>query len=297
MKARIAYAALAAMLLSACGTTMPPAELVQARAAYKNAEAGPAPRLKPAELHVAKTALDRAEAEFAANPGEHRAADLGYVAARKAEYADAQAQAAQAMEQKAKAEQGIAQVQSEQLEATQKKVKGLEGTVAQSNAEIEKQKQENQKQKDETLKEKNMRLDAEKKAKDAMDALEKTLAVKSEERGTVITLSGGVLFATGQSTILPGAMSQLDKVADALKTQSERHFTVEGHTDNQGTDAVNQALSQKRAEAVRDYLVVHGVAAGAISAVGKGSIQPVADNKTVEGRAMNRRVEIIVQKQ
>jgi outer membrane protein OmpA-like peptidoglycan-associated protein len=297
MKARIAYAAMAAMFLGACGTTMPPAELVQARAAYKNAEAGPAPRLKPAELHVAKTALDRAEAEFAENPGEHRAADLGYVAARKAEYADAQAQAAQAMEQKTKAEQGISQVQAEQLEATQKRVKGLEGTVAQSSADLQKQKEENQKEKNARLDAEKARAEAEKKANDAMDALDKTLAVKSEERGTVITLSGGVLFATGQSTILPGAQSQLDKVAEALKSQTERHFTVEGHTDNQGTDANNQILSQKRAEAVRDYLIVHGVASGAISAVGKGSIQPVADNKTVEGRAMNRRVEIIVQKQ
>jgi outer membrane protein OmpA-like peptidoglycan-associated protein len=296
-KAAVAVFALASVALTACGTTMPPGELVQARAAYKAAEAGPAPKLKPADLHVAKTALDKAEAEFAANPGEHRAADLAYVAARKAEYADAQAQAALAMAEKAKAEQEVSRVQAEQLEATNKKVKGLEGAVAQSAAEVQKQKEETAKQKEETAKEKNARIDAERKAKEAMDALNKTLAVKTEERGTVITLSGSVLFATGQSTLLYGAQAQLDKVAEALKTQTERHFVVEGHTDNQGTDAANQILSQKRADAVRDYLIVHGVAEGSISAVGKGPSQPIADNKTVEGRAMNRRVEIIVQKQ
>ena len=85
-----------------------------------------------------------------------------------------------------------------------------------------------------------------------MDALSKSLAVKADTRGTVITLSGGVLFATGQATILPGAQAQLNQVADALKTQAEHHFTIEGHTDNQGTDAINNDLANRRANAVRD---------------------------------------------
>jgi len=121
--------------------------------------------------------------------------------------------------------------------------------------------------------------------------------VKSEARGTVITLAGGLVFATGRSVILPGAQSQLNQVADALKTQAEHHFSVEGHTDNQGTDKINDDLSLRRANAVREYLVVRGVAPAAISATGFGSSRPVGDNKTAEGRAMNRRVEIIVDKQ
>jgi outer membrane protein OmpA-like peptidoglycan-associated protein len=152
------------------------------------------------------------------------------------------------------------------------------------------------KEKEATAAERAARLDAEKKAQDAMDVLAKTLAVKSEARGTVITLSGGVVFETGRATILPGAQAQLNQVADALKTQAEHHFVVEGHTDNQGTDKINDALSTRRANAVRDYLVVRGVAAAAITAAGSGSRQPIADNKTAEGRAMNRRVEIIVDK-
>jgi len=282
--------ALAGASLSACATTaLPPPELVEARANYQKAETSAAGRLKPAELHDAKLALDRAEAEQRSSPGEPQVKDLAYVASRKAALAEAQGNAAAAMEEKAKLDAEAAKAQADALAASKKKLEGMEGAVAESKAEATRQKNE-------TEKERTARVAAERKAQDAMEALEKSLAVTREERGMVITLSGSLLFATGKSTLLPGAQNQLNKVADALKTQTERHFVVEGHTDNVGTDDVNQALSQRRADAVRDYLIMHGVAAPSISAVGKGPIQPIADNKTVEGRAMNRRVEIIVQK-
>lgn len=297
----VGWLACAGLAVSACATAMPPKELVEARNAYRQAESGPAARLKPAELHDAKVALDRAEAEFQSSPSDPKVSDLGYVAKRKAEFADSQANAAAAMEEKTAVENETAKVQSEVLDKAAQRMKGLEGEVAQSKEEIARQKDQAAKeiarQKDETAKEKAGRVEAERKARDAMDALTKFMAVKNEERGMVITIPGSVLFATGQSTLLPGAQAKLDKVADALSTQTERHFTVEGHTDNQGTDAVNQVLSQKRADAVRDYLIVHGVAAASISAVGKGASTPVADNKTIEGRAMNRRVEIVVERQ
>jgi outer membrane protein OmpA-like peptidoglycan-associated protein len=287
---------LVAVTLTACGTTLPPAELVEARAAYKKAEEGNAAKLTPAELHVAKTALDKAEAEFEKSAGDPHVQHYAYVAWRKAQEAEAKGNKAAADAQKTALEKEAGQTTAQMIEANEKKLKGLEGDLAKSKDEINKSKEALEKEKAETAKEKAARLEAEKKAKDAMDALAKSLAVKTEDRGMVITLSGGVLFATGQATILPGAQDQLNKVADALKTQAERTFTVEGHTDNVGTDTVNQALSQKRADAVRDYLIVRGVAAAAIKAVGKGSSVPIGDNKTPEGRAMNRRVEIIVGK-
>ncbi|MGZ3416879.1 MAG: OmpA family protein [Polyangiales bacterium] len=303
IRSKVVVACLA-LSLGACSSAMPPPELVSAREAYKRAEASSASRLKPADLHVAKEALDAAEAEYSESPGNRKVADLGYVALRKAEYAEAQGNAAAAMEKKALIDAETTKTRSEMLETSQKKLKGLQGEVAKSQAEVQKSQAEIEKQKGETEKERIARLQAEserikaeKKAQDAMDALAKSLAVKNEERGMVITLSGSVLFPTGQSTLLPGAQVQLDKVADALKTQTERHFVVEGHTDTQGTESANQILSQKRAEAVREYLIVHGVAPDSISAVGKGQLQPIADNKTVEGRAMNRRVEIVIQKQ
>ena len=109
----------------------------------------------------------------------------------------------------------------------------------------------------------------------------------------VLTIPGSVLFATGKSSMMPGAQSKLNEVADALKGL-DRDIIVEGHTDSQGSEASNMTLSQTRANNVRDYLVAHGVPANRIRAEGEGEAKPVADNRTAEGRANNRRVEIIV---
>jgi outer membrane protein OmpA-like peptidoglycan-associated protein len=111
----------------------------------------------------------------------------------------------------------------------------------------------------------------------------------------VITISGSVLFASGKTALLPGAQEKLALVADALKDQGDKQIVVEGHTDTQGSDASNQELSKVRAQTVRDFLVSHGVPSDHIRAEGLASTRPVADNKTPEGRANNRRVEIIVQ--
>ena len=139
------------------------------------------------------------------------------------------------------------------------------------------------------------RQEAEKRARDAMDKLAIAAAqVKEEPRGTVITLSGNVLFPTAKWDLLPGAREKLDAVADALKNQTDHKMVVEGHTDAQGSESSNQELSQRRAQSVRDYLVSRGVPNDMISAVGVGQHRPVSDNTTAAGRANNRRVEIII---
>jgi len=136
---------------------------------------------------------------------------------------------------------------------------------------------------------------AEARAARAMESLNKIAQVKEEARGMVITLSGQVLFVTGKSELLPAARDQLDQVAAALKDQGEmKPMVVEGYTDSVGSDATNLKLSKDRAEAVRTYLVSKGVPADKITSVGKGEASPVASNDTPEGRANNRRVEIIV---
>jgi len=275
--------------LAACATTNPPHELIDARAAYAQAAASPAPNLVPADLHVARESLDTAEHAYDQHPDAQDTADLAYIAMRSAQRAEALAYTAKAVAQRDHAERDVGKTQAQIIADRDAKLKDTQGALAQERDSLDKQKEL-------TAAERAARLDAEKKAHDAMDALAKNLAVKADPRGTVITLSGGVLFATGQATILPGAQAELDQVAGALKTQAEHHFTVEGHTDNQGTDRINDELSRRRAEAVRDYLVVHGVAADAITAQGFGSTRPVGENKTSEGRAMNRRVEIIVDK-
>jgi outer membrane protein OmpA-like peptidoglycan-associated protein len=112
----------------------------------------------------------------------------------------------------------------------------------------------------------------------------------------VITLSGSVLFATNQSALLPGAQARLDDVAGALMAAKERNVLVEGHTDSRGGRDANIALSQRRAEAVRSYLMSRGYPSDKIAARGIGQERPVAENGTAEGRANNRRVEIVVER-
>jgi outer membrane protein OmpA-like peptidoglycan-associated protein len=114
----------------------------------------------------------------------------------------------------------------------------------------------------------------------------------------VITLSGSVLFTSAKADLLPQAQAKLGEVGDALlKDNPDATIRVEGYTDSQGTLSFNQDLSQRRADAVRTYLVSRGIAPDRVTAVGMGPARPVADNATPEGRADNRRVEIIVQSQ
>jgi outer membrane protein OmpA-like peptidoglycan-associated protein len=282
--------------LAACGATNPAQGLVDARTAYHKAETSNAAKLKPAELHVAKESLDGAEQSFAADGNSTKTLNLAYVAMRKAELAESLGNAESSRVAKLALEKEAGVTTNDMLESKENKIKAGEAALVTEKGKVASGKESLANEKEKTAAEKEKRLAAEKAATDAMDALAKSLAVKDEARGKVITLSGGLVFATGQSTVLPGAQTQLDKVADALKTQAEHHFVVEGHTDNQGTDAVNQELSKKRAEAVRQYLIVRGVSPEAISAVGWGPTKPVAENKTIEGRAMNRRVEIIIEK-
>jgi outer membrane protein OmpA-like peptidoglycan-associated protein len=132
-------------------------------------------------------------------------------------------------------------------------------------------------------------------AEEARARLAKFADVKEDERGTIITLAGGIPFATGSADLKPVAIERLKTVADALKG-SQRHILVEGHTDSTGKPERNMTLSQARAESVRKYLIADGIPEGQISAAGVGQERPVADNKTSGGRAKNRRVEVILEK-
>ena len=86
----------------------------------------------------------------------------------------------------------------------------------------------------------------------------------------------------------------LDQVADVLSQYNQTYIDVYGHTDSMGSDAYNQSLSERRAQAVADYLASHGVVAARLGTRGYGETQPIASNDTEEGRAANRRVEIKV---
>lgn len=253
-------------LLISCSASLPPKELLDARLAYQQASTGQAAQLVPAEVHKAKTALEIAEKSFLDDPDSYLTRDLSYIADRKSKLAVALA------------------VTFAENAATEKAKKDYEVTQA----EIVKKTTE------QLSIEQQARIDAELVAANALAELAKLAAVKEEERGLVITLSGSVLFASNQYTLLPAALDRLNKVADALLVTKERSLTVEGFTDSQGSYEHNMVLSQNRADAVRSYLISRGYPGHLIQARGIGQDRPIADNNSAEGRANNRRVEIII---
>lgn len=108
-----------------------------------------------------------------------------------------------------------------------------------------------------------------------------------------VTFDSGILFRTNQATLNAAAKTNLKDFAAVLKEYNDADVAIIGHTDNTGSDAINDPLSVKRATAVSDYLKMCGVAGSQIANVeGKGSKEPVADNSTATGRAENRRVEV-----
>ena len=106
-------------------------------------------------------------------------------------------------------------------------------------------------------------------------------------------VTNDILFQTAKADLLPESMEEIQKIAQYMKANPTARFEVQGHTDNQGSDAVNDPLSQKRAEAVVKALETLGVDVFNLRPVGKGSHEPVADNSTEAGRAKNRRVEFV----
>ena len=282
----------------ACATN-PPAQLVAAREAYVASSGGLAAKLTPTELHDGKKALDQANDEFERNGDTLMCRDYAYIAQRKLELADV----------KARTEldrQKIAQAATTGVAVRDAQVKTARVALASSREQLKDERRDNNitnndlratnnAQTKELDTEKAARLSAEGKLAGAMKDLAAVAAVKEETRGLVITLSGSVLFASNKYALLNTAMTKLDQVAEALKAQdADKRIVVEGHTDNRGSDRINQPLSLNRATAVRDYLVGRGVASEKISAVGMGSGKPITDNKTSENRADNRRVEIVV---
>jgi len=136
---------------------------------------------------------------------------------------------------------------------------------------------------------------------DAQDECSGTLeGLKVDAKGCAVeTVDGqaqsivlkGVTFLPGSATLTTDAKGVLDTAAAALSGQKSLNVELGGHTDSQGKDSANQALSQKRADSVRQYLMDKGIEGERMTAVGYGETQPIADNNTPAGRAENRRVE------
>ena len=280
MRTRIVIA-LVALGAAGCASAAPP-ELVSARTAYAQAAGGPAPELAPGDLHVAQEALQAAERSYQRDGDADSTRDLAYTAERKAEIADVRAHTAQSMQTRTQALAAAESAKDNQVRLTSAQLQTARATVAAEGQALAVEQQ--------------ARARAERRATQAQSDLARIAAVKTEPRGMVITLSGAVLFASGKSDLLPAAQAKLSQVADVLGNQDkDSKIRVEGYTDAQGSVTFNQELSQRRAEAVRSYLASHGIAPDRLSAEGFGPGKPVADNATAEGRADNRRVEIVVE--
>lgn len=121
-----------------------------------------------------------------------------------------------------------------------------------------------------------------------------TIRAVPSTRGLVITL-GDVFFAAGQAEIAAAARDNLGAVLDVLARHPDRSVNIEGHTDSSGPDDANLALSERRARSVREALIAQGADPARITATGFGETQPIASNDSAEGRARNRRVEIVIE--
>jgi len=287
--------------LIACGETLPPKELVDARAAYEHAASSKAGTLHPATVYEAKQALDKAEAKFKEEGDQPDTKDLAYIAQRKAQYAEAQADLTMQDERIKQADKDSRALDGKELEtARQARLRAEEEARRQGDearrqaANAANSANDAQKAREDAEKERQLRLEAERRMKQALEDLAKIAAIKEEQRGMVITLTGNVLFESGKWALLSGAQVKLNEVAEALKMQKDRDITIEGHTDNQGSRTSNMELGQHRADSVKDYITGRGVDGSRVRAVGIGQDRPIADNSSPEGRANNRRVEIII---
>ena len=144
------------------------------------------------------------------------------------------------------------------------------------------------------MSETNEQLTAECKIRAAQGArAENFMRIREGKRGLIVSLAG-ILFDVNKSGLEPGSARKLDTLAKLLKDHPDRRILVEGHTDGIGTDDYNQMLSEKRADAVRSYLISNGLSPNMVEAKGYGKKLPVATNDTAAGRQQNRRVDLVI---
>jgi outer membrane protein OmpA-like peptidoglycan-associated protein len=263
----------------ACGASRPPKQLVDARAAYQRASTAPGSSLVATDMYDARNALNDAERNFSDDGDDEKTRSLAYVAHRRAIAVEHKALAAKSMEDRRVAEAQFDRFKEQQAVATRMQLDSTKSQLSIAQQEAEAQRQ--------------ARTAADEKAQMMLSQIQGLQAQKTD-RGLVVTISGSVLFTIGKSQLLPNAKKRLTEVASALK-ETKSPLVVVGHTDASGSDETNQRLSEQRANAVRTFLVGQGIEDNRIRAEGMGESQPIADNATPEGRANNRRVEIVVE--
>jgi outer membrane protein OmpA-like peptidoglycan-associated protein len=244
--------------------------------AEDEAQAAAAAREAKARADADAESKRRAEAETARAEAEQAKAEALKMK-QEAEAAAAEAAVQKAAAEKATAE-AIAQQQLLAAETDKAKQAAAQSESLRQQAEKEKQQAEYEKQ------ELRARL---------LQQLNSILATRDSARGLVANMSD-VLFRSASFELLPGARERLAKVSGIVLAYPSLHVAIEGHTDSVGTDDYNQQLSERRAQAVRDYFVQQGINSASVEAHGYGKTEPIASNDTAEGRQQNRRVELVL---
>jgi outer membrane protein OmpA-like peptidoglycan-associated protein len=170
---------------------------------------------------------------------------------------------------------------AQELEATQAKAEVLQGDLAAAQGDLAAER--------ERLRQ--VMADAQRRFNELQSEL---IMVSKDARGTIISMSD-ILFETGRADLTTNLKTNLARIAGILIVYKEPNIVVEGHTDNVGSREFNQKLSEDRATNVMNFLAEQGVGAERMTAIGSAFDKPIADNDTPEGRAKNRRVDLIIQ--
>jgi outer membrane protein OmpA-like peptidoglycan-associated protein len=287
----------AAFIISKAGQQLMHAEEIyrqkQNKAAIEAAAKEAAETAEEARLMAVKQkAEDEAQAAAAAREAKARA-DADAEAKRRAEAETARAEAEQAKAEALKMKQ---EAEAAAQEAARQKA-AAEKATAEAVAQQQLLAAETDKARQAAAQSESLRQQAENEKQELrarlLQQLNSILATRDSARGLVANMSD-VLFRSGSFELLPGARERLAKVSGIVLAYPTLHVAIEGHTDSVGSDDYNQQLSERRAQAVRDYFVQQGINSAAVEAHGYGKTEPIAANDTPEGRQQNRRVELIL---
>lgn len=254
--------ATAAATLAACGTTGINPTLEEARkVVHTTGSNADVARYAQLELKSATDTIEQADQVWRKSGDDAEVRHLAYLATHRAQNAELVAQARVAEDAVGKARTEADQLR---LQARTRQLESAEARAAAAQAENA-----------------------------ALQQRLREMEAQQTERGLLVTL-GDVLFEFGKSDLLASASPRMDKLAEFLQQYPDRNLRIEGYTDSVGSESFNQKLSEQRAAAVQSALVSRGVSPMRITAVGYGKSHPVASNSNAEGRAMNRRVEVVI---
>lgn len=264
----------AAACLTACATASPPEALSEARAAYRAAADSAAPSKAPDQLREAWTALREAEASFADEGPSHRTRQLAELAQQRAQVARYAAEIGVESDRTLQA--------VERSEALIEAIRAAKASALRAAA------------RDPEAAPRTRRVQAEEAAPTV--SIEDAADIIDTSRGTLLRMGAAASFASGKAQLTPAALADLAVIAGYLLERPGRAILVEGHSDDHGTTWQNLEVAMRRATTVKDALVDFGVPPARVTAVTRGASAPIAGNLTAEGRALNRRVDIILLK-